>query len=178
MLKKLSLALGLALGVSAATAGGAHADLISIVESSEGTLQVTLTTDSGSIYSVPSLQAGPEAFEAHFNGLPLLFSGGSVVIWSEPDTSRTFNGVQPVSSTAFFYGSDLAFSGSLTPHANGFVITHWQTNVDNGHSIDISFTETAPGSVTGTVPEPASMALLGAGLAGLGFVRRRPAGRG
>ena len=81
----------------------------------------------------------------------------------------------PVSDLALFTGIGSILlpahaNGSSNASGSGNLITQFQTNAEA--SVTVTYTYT---TATIEVPEPASLALFGAGLLGLGLVRRRRA---
>lgn len=141
---------------------------------------VTLDFD---VYGLRSLDGGNDAFRLRVNGNQ---------VFSDPyaHNGTGFNGpttgqAQPYNPTAFGYGCfyaceqtfhySLTFNDSASAISFAFIGSTDQSWSDEGFGLDNVVVRT--NAVASTVPEPASLALAGLGLAGLGFTRRKLASR-
>lgn len=119
---------------------------------------------------------------AQYSGTPAGLAGLGTILDIGADTGSqwAFNTATTIlANTTYWFYTDSALAGSLTGNTSSGVAgeNHWYsaggTTSFNGPSTGINFT--LEGEVAGAVPAPATLALFGLGLAGLGWSRRKKA---
>lgn len=127
-----------------------------------GTLDQTLTTSTGQAYTLDFWASDAQSGGTSVDSLEVTFGGFSITITGDQAPGYTEFAIAIPGSDITSNSTDLLFAAGTLLY--DFTFTPW--NLD-----DVSVTP-----VTAAVPEPASIALLGAALTGFGFFGRRRRG--
>ena len=130
-----------------------------------------------------SIIGGGLAVQPTTGGVFHLFDDGNILLLSGSVVSGSINGAVGGAATGSFFNIDSAtvtgglLAPQLDPDSLAIAISFTDVNDGNGFSVDgttlESFVAAGTGNIAASVPEPSSILLAFAGLAGFGLMRRR-----